>query len=92
VYRLSQFYNRLNAGFEQLTQLRTLSETVLIPNLGRDDEEFYDLESGNLRPEYAWYREGLERLGSLAASITSLGDSLVVELSWELDGSHTASP
>jgi hypothetical protein len=36
VYDLSRFYNELNAGFEQLAQLRALSETVLIPNLGLD--------------------------------------------------------
>lgn len=80
VYRLSQFYNQLNAGFEQLAQLRSLSETVLIPNLGQDEDEFYDPESGELRPKYAWHRHGLGRLGHLSAGITALGDSLVAEL------------
>jgi hypothetical protein len=52
VFRLSQFYNELNAGFEQLAQLRGLSETVLIPNLDRGDDEFYDPSSGALREKY----------------------------------------
>lgn len=80
VYALSRFYNELNAGFEQLSQLRTLSETVLIPNLGKDKDEFYESGSGRLRPKYHWYPSGLERLSGLAASITALGDSLVTVL------------
>jgi hypothetical protein len=80
IYQLSGFYNELNAGFEQLAQLRELSETLLIPNLGADADEFYDPGSGRLRPKYRWYREGLERLGHLAARITMLGDSLAVNL------------
>jgi hypothetical protein len=80
VYQLSQFYNQLNAGFEQLTQLRALSETLLIPNLGRGPDEFYDPETGRLRPKYQWHRSGRQRLGRLAASITMMGDSLAAEL------------
>jgi hypothetical protein len=79
VYRLSQFYNELNAGFEQLAQLRALSENVLIPNLERGVDEFYQSD-GRLRPKYRWYREGLGRLSALAASITESGDSLVAQL------------
>ncbi len=80
VYGISQFYNELNAGFEQLLQLRHLSESVLIPALGRNSDEFYDANN-RLRPKYRWYREGLERLSRLAGSITVQGDSLVSALS-----------
>jgi hypothetical protein len=80
VYRLSQFYNELNAGFEQLSQLRTLSETVLIPNLDRGSSEFYTPDGRSLRLKYQWHREGLGRLAQLAASITALGDSLTAQL------------
>lgn len=79
IYRLSQFYNELNIGFEQLAQLRTLSETVLIPNLGRGSGEFYD-EDGKLRVKYGWYMMGLRNLHGLAERITASGDSLVAEL------------
>ncbi len=79
VYDLSRFYNEVNAGFEQLAQLRALSETVLIPNLGLDSDEFY-APDGALRPKYGWYREGLGRLQFLSSNITMLGDSLVVAL------------
>lgn len=82
VYSISQFYNELNAGFEQLAQLRELSETVLIPELGRSSDEFYDA-ANRLRPKYRWYRDGLGRLSRLAASITAQGDSLVSALSAE---------
>jgi len=80
VYRLSQFYNELNAGFEQLAQLRTLSESVLLPNLERGSSEFYEPDSRRLRPKYQWYRQGLGRLAGLAARITALGDSLTDQL------------
>lgn len=79
VYSLSEFYNELNAGFEQLLQLRNLSESVLIPNLGNSAAEFY-LPDGQLRPKYQWYRDGLGRLSSLARQITNLGDSLTTAL------------
>jgi hypothetical protein len=83
VYRLSQFYNELNAGFEQLAQLRSLSESVLIPNLERGSSEFYEPDGRHLRPKYQWYRAGLGRLAVLAASITELGDSLTKQLASE---------
>ncbi len=83
MYRISEFYNRLNAGFEQLAQLRQLSETVLIPNLGRGPEEFYDPLTKTLRPKYAWYLDGLRRVVNLAVEITSLGDALVADLQVE---------
>jgi hypothetical protein len=79
VYGLSDFYNELNAGFEQLEQLRALSETVLIPNLERGAAEFYDAD-GALRAKYQWYRSGRWRLAGLARDITRLGDSLVAVL------------
>jgi len=79
VYEISQFYNELNLGFEQLAQLRTLSETVLIPNLDRGATEFYNAD-GDLRAKYEWYRTGQWRLIHLATSITRMGDSLVAVL------------
>ena len=79
VYDLSRFYNELNAGFEQLSQLRQLSETVLIPNLGKSADEFYE-PGGHLRPKYQWYSEALQNLSQLARNITTLGDSLVITL------------
>ena len=80
VYALSQFYNELNAGFEQLSQLRDLSETILLPNLGRGADEFYEPDSGRLRPRYEWWRSGLGRLSELAADITAAGDRLAAML------------
>ncbi len=80
LYRISEFYNALNAGFEQLRQLRQLSEAVLIPNLDRGSGEFYDPVTKQLRPKYAWYPQGLRRVGDLAFGITELGDGLVADL------------
>ena len=91
MYRLSQFYNELNAGFEQINQLRSLSESVLIPNLERGTDEFYKPNGRQLRPKYQWYRDGLGRLSGLAKSITALGDSLTLQLTPGRAQSHAGS-
>lgn len=83
VYDLSQFYNELNMGFDQIEQLRELSQTLLIPNLGENIDEFYDRETNELRPKYRWHPDGLRRLSMLATRITALGDSLVGSLESE---------
>lgn len=80
VYRLSQFYNALNAGFEQLGQLRHLSETILLPNLDRGPSEFYDPVTNKLRLKYVWYLSGMRNLQKEAEQITVLGDSLAADL------------
>ena len=80
MYRVSTFYNALNDGLEQLAQLRALSETVLIPNLGRGPEEFYDTTTKTLRPKYAWYLLGLRNAGTISVEITVLGDALIADL------------
>src|SRR5262245_51838559 len=49
VYRLSEFYNELNNGFEQLQQMRRLSEQMLVPMLDAGPAEFYDLKTGRDR-------------------------------------------
>ncbi|MBD3337057.1 MAG: hypothetical protein GF355_16200 [Candidatus Eisenbacteria bacterium] len=80
LYRISEFYNSLNAGFEQQNQLRGLSERVLIPNLGKDKDEFYDPSTRRLRPKYSWYLDGLRRISRLAAETTQLGEVHVADL------------
>ena len=80
VYRLSQFYNELNAGFEQLAQLRQLSESMILPGLDRGTAEFYDPATKKLRPKYGWYLTGLRNLQRQAGRITAEGDTLVAVL------------
>jgi hypothetical protein len=80
VYRISEFYNQLNDGFEQLTQLRNLSEQFLLPTMDAPRSEFYDLTTGRLRGKYRWYFSAQRELMSLAEDITQKGDSLVAQL------------
>lgn len=80
VYRLSQFYNELNAGFEQMAQLRQLSESLILPGLDGGTREFYDPATKQLRPKYAWYLAGLRNLRRQAGTITVEGDTLVAVL------------
>lgn len=79
IFRISRFYNELNLSLEQLEQLRTLSESVLIPNLDLGPTEFYD-DNARLRPKYDWYMFGLRRVAAFAQRITAMGDSVVAEL------------
>jgi len=86
VYRLSEFYNALNAGFEQLEQLRRLSETTILPQLEDGAASFYNPATGRLRPQYMWYTAGLKNLRVHADLITAQGDSLVADLAPRLGG------
>jgi hypothetical protein len=90
VYRISDFYSELNAGFAQLEQLRTLSEALLIPRLGQGPDAFYEPNTALLRPEYDWYPNGMLRLGELAERITEREDALVLELRAGVSSTGTA--
>ncbi|HEX6590187.1 MAG TPA: hypothetical protein VF039_14370 [Longimicrobiales bacterium] len=81
---VSEFYNLLTLGFEQIAQLRSLSETQLLPRLGDPASTFYTASGGGpalrFRPEYEWYPGTMERLGTLARCITMKGDSALAAL------------
>ena len=83
-YRVSDFYNLLNAGFEQLAQLRELSQTMILPALDEDPARFYEPAGQHgavrLRPQYQWYSAGHWRTVSIARCVTVLGDSLLLQL------------
>ena len=79
VYRLSEFYNELNNGFEQLQQMRRLSEQMLVPMLDAGPAEFYDLKTGRPRAKYGWYFNAMLELRAISDSITVRGDSLLAE-------------
>jgi len=49
--RLSQFYNSWSTMVAYYAQLRDLSVTVILPNVGRDPDVFYDPKTGALRPQ-----------------------------------------
>ena len=40
-------------------QYNNYVRTVLVPNLGQDQTEFYNPETGRLRPKYLWYQYSL---------------------------------
>ncbi len=80
VYELSEFYNQLNDGFEQLSQLRELSERMLLPMAGSPASEYYDLATGRPKPKYVWYFDGMQNLARLADDITSRGDAVIEEM------------
>lgn len=81
----SLFYNELNAGFEQIAQLRNLSESMLLPQLDEPLASFFEPDPARpralrLRQQYAWYRSGMIRLARQARCITVLGDSLLEQM------------
>jgi len=80
MYKISKFYNSLNAGLEQINQLRELSETILIPNLNKGKDEFYDLGTKKIKPKYNWYFEGLRNLLSISIDISKQGNEALAEL------------
>lgn len=80
MYKISKFYNSLNAGFEQINQLRELSETILIPNLNKGKEEFYDMKTKKIKAKYNWYFEGLKNLLTISKDISEQGKVAISEL------------
>jgi len=81
---VSEFYTLLTLGFAQIGQLRSLSESQLLPRRGEPASIYYqpsDRPPGlRFKPEYQWYVGSMERLGALARCITIQGDSALVEL------------
>ncbi len=84
IYQLSDFYNELNSGFEQIHQLRSLSENVLIPNLNNSSEEFYDGETAELTPKYHWYLSGIQNLYQTAERIHVRAGKVITLLEQQL--------
>lgn len=80
MYEISRFYNVLNAGFEQLAQIRELSENMIIPNLDQGPEAFYNTETGRLLKKYEWYLEGLRSIANLSLEVKAVGDAVLQEL------------
>jgi len=81
LYRISEFYNILNAALEQLEQLRHFSEREIIPRLDQDPTLlFCGEETSELRPQFAWYLETQRRMAWLAREVTQLGTRVVAEL------------
>jgi hypothetical protein len=79
-YRLSAFYNQVGRGFEQISQLRGLSETMLLPHADEGPARLYDPATGRLRPQYGWYRAGMAQLHRIATDASASGDSLAAAL------------
>jgi hypothetical protein len=79
-YRLAGFYNELGSGFDQIAQLRSLSETYLVPKADAPADSFYDPATGRLRRQYDWYLPSIRRVHALAVRLTATGDSLAAGL------------
>ncbi len=93
---VSQFYNLLTAGFEQIGQLRTLSESQLLPRLGEPPSTFYQSAGTppalRFKPEYEWYPASMGRLATLARCITVEGDSALAQLGAAPDPTYAGLP
>jgi hypothetical protein len=95
-YEVSEFYNRLNAGLEQLRQIQELSKTMLLPVLDEPAANLYEAADSagrvRLRPQYRWYVEGLGRTRAIARCVTVLGDTLLLHLGAAIDTSLPPMP
>jgi len=77
--RLSEYYNELARGFDEIDRLRTRSETVLLPNLGKPVDEYYSAP-GKIRMKYVWYPVGMQRLRRIALDVNQQSDPLIALL------------
>lgn len=61
VLELSAFYGEMRGLMAEMDQNRAYVRTILLPNLGAPDSEFYD-DAGTLRLKYRWYADHLTYL------------------------------
>lgn len=79
VWRLSEFYNQLAIGRQQLRRMGELSERVLLPVAGAPAAEYW-LPTGELRPRYQWYTATLDALHETTGTLAAQSDSLALLL------------
>jgi hypothetical protein len=75
VWRLSEFYNQLAVGTQQLRRLGELSVRFLIPVAGAPATEYW-LPTGELQPRYRWYTTTIGDLYETTGRIVVQADSL----------------
>lgn len=77
--RLSHFYGVVQTLTLEQERLDQFTREILIPNVGRSPDEFYD-SSGALRAKYAWYPRGVRELERAGSALVAGGDSLIAIL------------
>jgi hypothetical protein len=79
--RLSDFYNAWSEAAVFYGQLRDLSVNVILPNVDRGPDAFYDARTGALRPEVRrLYYYDLGALDNLSRTMVKEGTALIGEL------------
>lgn len=79
VMALSTFYGRTKAILREIQGMEEYGRALLLPNLDKPSEEFYD-EEGRIRQKYMWFANGLWRLVNEMPVIVKEADSLAVDL------------
>lgn len=84
ILAVESFNTYLRYSQAQLDRLAERNTELLIPNLDRGPDAFYDPETGALRPSYTWvldgYRGTLQQMTTLRQITTQLDSLLTVEI------------
>lgn len=78
--RVSDFYNSWNTMLAYYSQVRELSIGVILPNMGRGLDAFYDPKTGALRPVFEMYRIDLRSLDNLSGDAAKSGAEVITIL------------
>lgn len=89
---MHKYFGALKYGATRLDDARAQTRLQLYPNLGRGPSAFYDVATGELRPEYGWYPSALRQMRGNVRTIAILGDSVLVHLDSLLGTPSSAPP
>jgi len=78
IEELSGFYNSTQQLIQLIEEFRERTVLFIMPNLDKENDEFYDLQTKKLRRKYFWYLDGFEDIAQKSTSLAAEADSLVI--------------
>ncbi len=80
MFRIVQLYGTQTAASALLERFDRLSAEILVPNLDKGKDEFYDLQTRRLRKRYDWYPDYLQRIQAIFQEMHGQLQDLVEEM------------
>ena len=80
VFQLSNYYSFIRFAAEECKNFDRLIQQYIIPNTGKNIEEFYIIKTKKIKGKYSWYLESLDNMNIYMSRVQKMTDSLLVEI------------
>ena len=80
LFELSHFFSYVRFVAEESKRLDRLVEQFIIPNADAGKEEFYNVETKNLRKKYMWYIDLFVNLNTYMQNVQKMTEDLKVKI------------